>query len=92
MLPPMARYRLFLSAVSSEFERARDLLAASLRAREMDIAVQSDFRQHDDTTLHKLHDYTPTPGEAEKPPCQASRLGFYRRHDPRRLPGQRIAQ
>jgi len=36
--------------------------------------------------------YTPTPGEAEKPPCQASRLGFYRRHDPRRLPGQRIAQ
>jgi hypothetical protein len=23
----------------------------------MDIAVQSDFRQHDDTTLHKLHDY-----------------------------------
>jgi len=57
MLPPMARYRLFLSAVSSEFERARDLLAASLRAREMDIAVQSDFRQHDDTTLHKLHDY-----------------------------------
>jgi len=53
----MARYRLFISAVSSEFERARDQLAASLRAREMDIAVQSDFRQHDDTTLHKLHDY-----------------------------------
>ena len=51
MLPTMARYRLFISAVSSEFERARDLLAASLRAREMDIAVQSDFVQHDDTTL-----------------------------------------
>lgn len=26
----MARYRLFISAVSSEFERARDLLAAIL--------------------------------------------------------------
>src|SRR5208337_5235702 len=36
--------------------------------------------------------YTPTPREAEKPPCQASRLGFYGRHDPTRLPGQRIAQ
>jgi hypothetical protein len=47
MVPPMARYRLFISAVSSEFERARDQLAASLRGREMDIAVQSDFRQHD---------------------------------------------
>ena len=57
MLPRMAQFRLFISAVSSEFERARDQLAASLRAREMDIAVQSDFRQHDDTTLHKLHDY-----------------------------------
>jgi hypothetical protein len=56
ILPPMADYRLFISAVSSEFERARDQLAASLRAREMGIAVQSDFRQHDDTTLHKLHD------------------------------------
>ncbi|HEY1933123.1 MAG TPA: DUF4062 domain-containing protein [Acetobacteraceae bacterium] len=52
----MAQYRLFISAVGSEFERARDQLAASLRARQMDIAVQSDFRQHDDTTLHKLHD------------------------------------
>jgi Domain of unknown function (DUF4062) len=57
LLPPVARHRLFISAVSSEFEQARDLLAASLRAREMDIAVQGDFRQHDDTTLHKLHDY-----------------------------------
>lgn len=57
MLTSMARYRLFISAVSSEFERARDQLAASLRAREMVITVQSDFRQHDDTTLHKLHDY-----------------------------------
>jgi len=53
----MARDRLFISAVSSEFERARDQLAASLRAREMDIAVQSGFCQHDDTTLHELHDY-----------------------------------
>ena len=35
----MAEFRLFLSAVSSEFESARDQLAASLRARELDIAV-----------------------------------------------------
>ena len=36
--------------------------------------------------------YTLTPRESEKPPCQASRPGFYRRHDPTRLPGQRIAK
>jgi hypothetical protein len=55
----MAEFRLFLSAVSSEFAAARDTLAASLRAREMHIAVQSDFRQQEatDTTLRKLHDY-----------------------------------
>jgi Tetratricopeptide repeat/Domain of unknown function (DUF4062) len=55
----MAEFRLFLSAVSSEFTAARDTLAASLRAREMHIAVQSDFRQQEaaDTTLRKLHDY-----------------------------------
>jgi hypothetical protein len=41
----MAEFRLFLSAVSSEFAAARDTLAASLRAREMHITVQSDFRQ-----------------------------------------------
>jgi len=44
MLPAMARYRLFISAVSSEFERARDQLAASLRAREMDIATATNRR------------------------------------------------
>ena len=29
---------------------------------------------------------------SRKPPCQTLRLGFYRWHDPPRLPGQRIAQ
>ena len=55
----MAEFRLFLSAVTNEFAAARDTLAASLRAREMHIAVQSDFRQQTaaDTTLRKLHDY-----------------------------------
>jgi hypothetical protein len=55
----MPGFRLFLSAVSNEFGAARDVLAASLRSRAMDIKVQSDFRQEEeaDTTLRKLHDY-----------------------------------
>ncbi len=55
----MPGFRLFLSAVTSEFGSARDLLGASLRSRAMEIAVQSDFRQQvgSDTTLRKLHDY-----------------------------------
>jgi hypothetical protein len=54
----MAEFRLCLSAVRSEFAAARDTLATSLRAREMHIAVQSDFRRQEasDTTLRKLHD------------------------------------
>jgi tetratricopeptide (TPR) repeat protein len=56
---PMAEFRVFLSAVSSEFGSARDTLAASLRSRDLLLRVQSDFRQEAaaDTTLRKLHDY-----------------------------------
>jgi hypothetical protein len=55
----MADFRVFLSAVSSEFSAARDTLAASLRSRDLLLRVQSDFHQEaaDDTTLRKLHDY-----------------------------------
>jgi hypothetical protein len=51
--------RVFISAVTSEFEKARDTVAADLRARGAFVRVQSDFRQEPgaDTLLHKLHDY-----------------------------------
>ena len=53
------QFRIFLSAVTSEFGRARDAVAADLRSREALLRVQSDFRQEarSDTTLQKLHDY-----------------------------------
>jgi hypothetical protein len=53
------RFRIFLSAVSSEFGRARDALAAELRSRELLLRVQCDFRleAERDTTLRKLHAY-----------------------------------
>src|SRR5215217_68753 len=52
-------FRIFLSAVTSEFGKARDALAADLRSRGLLVKVQSDFRQEadSDTTLRKLHDY-----------------------------------
>ena len=52
-------FRVFISTVSSEFGQARDTLAASLRARDLVLRVQSDFRQEEgaDTTLRKLHNY-----------------------------------
>jgi tetratricopeptide (TPR) repeat protein len=55
----MAEFRVFLSAVTSEFGAARDGLAADLRSRDTLVRVQSDFRQEadSDTTLKKLHDY-----------------------------------
>jgi hypothetical protein len=54
-----AEFRVFLSAVTSEFGAARDGLAADLRSRDTLVRVQSDFRQEadSDTTLKKLHDY-----------------------------------
>jgi len=56
---PQDEFRIFLSAVTSEFGKARDALAADLRSREALLRVQSDFRQEpgSDTTLRKLHDY-----------------------------------
>jgi tetratricopeptide (TPR) repeat protein len=56
---PQDDFRIFLSAVTSEFGRARDAVAADLRSREALLRVQSDFRQEagSDTTLRKLHDY-----------------------------------
>jgi tetratricopeptide (TPR) repeat protein len=52
-------FRIFLSAVTSEFGRARDAVAADLRSRGLLLRLQSDFRQEagSDTTLQKLHDY-----------------------------------
>ena len=53
------QFRVFLSAVTSEFGKARDSLSADLRARGVAVSVQSDFRQEAqaDTLLAKLHDY-----------------------------------
>jgi hypothetical protein len=55
----VSEFRVFLSAVTSEFGNARDAVAASLRARDLLLRVQSDFRQQpaSDTSLRKLHDY-----------------------------------
>ena len=52
-------FRVFLSAVSSEFETARSHVASDLRSRGLEIKEQEDFRQEAgaDTTLRKLHDY-----------------------------------
>src|SRR5689334_9239284 len=52
-------FRIFVSAVTNEFGKARDAVAADLRARGLAVKVQSDFRQEGDadTTLRKLHDY-----------------------------------
>jgi Domain of unknown function (DUF4062) len=56
---PQDQFRVFLSAVTSEFGEARVALAADLRSRKLLLQVQSDFRQEagSDTTLKKLHDY-----------------------------------
>jgi Domain of unknown function (DUF4062) len=52
-------FRIFLSAATSEFGKARDAVAGDLRSRQALLQVQSDFRQEaaSDTTLRKLHDY-----------------------------------
>src|SRR3954468_24273612 len=58
---PMAtgEFRIFLSAVTSEFGKARDALAADLRSRAVLVKGRGAFRQEADadTTLRKLHDY-----------------------------------
>jgi hypothetical protein len=50
-------YSVFISAVTREFERARDAVSNALRARGIEVKVQPSFNQGDDTTLAKLHDY-----------------------------------
>src|SRR4051794_39084759 len=52
-------FRIFLSAVTSEFGKARDAIGADLRSRGLLVKVQSDFRQEADadTTLRLLHNY-----------------------------------
>jgi len=54
-----ARLRIFISAVTSEFGKACDALAADLRARGHEVTVQSDFKQSPDseTLLGNLADY-----------------------------------
>jgi hypothetical protein len=56
----MAQFRVFISAVSSEFELARDALAADLQSfDDVTVKVQRSFR-HDrtaETLLHKLRNY-----------------------------------
>jgi tetratricopeptide (TPR) repeat protein len=56
---PQDRLRIFISAVTSEFGKARDALAADLRARGHDVTIQSDFQQNPDseTLLGALADY-----------------------------------
>lgn len=52
-------YRVFISAVTSEFELTRNAVAADLRARGLLVHVQSDFTHGEagDTLLRRLHDY-----------------------------------
>ncbi|MGO9024609.1 MAG: tetratricopeptide repeat protein [Beijerinckiaceae bacterium] len=51
--------RIFISAVTSGFDRARAAVASDLRARGHDVTIQSDFRQSPDseTLLGALADY-----------------------------------
>jgi hypothetical protein len=49
--------KLFLSAVSSEFESYRQLLAGDLKRPALDVAVQEDFVVSGGSTLQKLDDY-----------------------------------
>jgi tetratricopeptide (TPR) repeat protein len=54
-----AEFRVFLSAVTSEFGAARDAVANDLQARRLELRVQRSFRQEPgaDTLLRLLHDY-----------------------------------
>jgi hypothetical protein len=52
-----AEFRVFLSAVTSEFGAARDAVANDLQARDLHLRVQRSFRQGADTLLRLLHDY-----------------------------------
>jgi hypothetical protein len=54
-----AAFRVFLSAVTSEFGTARDAVANDLQSRDLQLRVQRSFRQEPgaDTLLRLLHDY-----------------------------------
>src|SRR5215472_11372677 len=54
-----ADFRVFLSAVTSEFGSARDAVANDLQTRDLQLRVQRSFRQEPgaDTLLRLLHDY-----------------------------------
>ena len=57
---PLPRpFRVFLSAVSSEFAAVRAAIASDLRSRGLEVKFQDDFRQEADadTTLRLLHNY-----------------------------------
>jgi len=49
--------KLFLSAVSSEFESYRRLLASDLKRPTLDVKVQEDFGVSGGLTIEKLDDY-----------------------------------
>jgi tetratricopeptide (TPR) repeat protein len=53
------RLRIFISAVTSEFGKARDAIRSDLAARGHDVCIQSDFQQSPDseTLLGNLADY-----------------------------------
>jgi hypothetical protein len=58
----MDQFRVFVSAVTSEFGSARDTLANDLQSHDLIVRVQRSFR-HDDnagTLLHKLRNYIET--------------------------------
>jgi hypothetical protein len=54
-----AEFRVFLSAVTSEFGMARDAVANDLQARNLQVRMLRSFRQEPghDTLLRLLHDY-----------------------------------
>ncbi|NBC96667.1 MAG: DUF4062 domain-containing protein [Deinococcus-Thermus bacterium] len=51
------RYDVFISAVSNEFEAARDLVASRRKARGLRVRIQPEFPQGATTTLAKLYDF-----------------------------------
>jgi hypothetical protein len=57
MSTQLSNKKLFLSAVSSEFESYRRLLANDLKRPTLDVAVQDDFVVSGGSTLQKLDDY-----------------------------------